>query len=83
MTGIESKALTRTHLMVSSLIGFLDPLALADCRIPAVPALGLCVGAVSYCIAFYWAIAEGKCSETNKRPTESWQGQRETVTGVG
>lgn len=65
MTGTESKVLTGAHLMVSSLMAFLDTLALTDCVITAVPALGLGAGCVLHRIFFYWVTARGKCGETS------------------
>lgn len=65
MTGTESKALTGAHLMVSSLMAFLDTLALTDCVITAVPASGLGVGCVLYRSFFYWVTAGGKFGETS------------------
>lgn len=65
MTGTESKALTGAHLMVSSLMAFLDVLGLTDCIITAVPALGLGVVCVLHRIFFYWVTAGGKLGETS------------------
>lgn len=52
MTGTEAKALMRAHLVAFSLMVPLDPVALTDYMIAAVPAVGLCIGCVLYCIFF-------------------------------
>lgn len=67
MTGTDSKALTRAHLVASSLIAVLDTPALTDYMLAAVPPWGFVLSVSSTVFSSTGSLLGegGKCSETN------------------